>query len=100
MILSKSRDLLLTLIFSAFIFQGCPSQPKNQNAAPAANQASDLPFSTKEPPVYQGDFYAGTSDYQNRWFVARKGDNWRVDFYRDGTKAWSQLKTEKGNTLI
>jgi len=95
MILTKSRYVLLTVLFCAFIFPGCGSQPKNENTAPAANQTSDLPFSTKEPPVYQGDFYTGTSDYQNHWFVARKGDNWRVDFYRDGTKAWSQLKTDK-----
>ena len=98
MLLSKPRNLLLIVSFCAFLFQACGSQPKNSNAAPpAANgQAkSEFPFSTTEPAVYQGDFYAGSSEYQNRWFVAKKGDNWRIDYFKDNKKDWSQLKTDK-----
>jgi hypothetical protein len=96
--LSKLRNLLLIVSFCALLFQACSSQPKNNNTAPPASNGqtkNEFPFSTKEPEVYQGDFYAGTSEYQNRWFVARKGDNWRIDYFKDNKKDWSQLKTDK-----
>src|SRR5512141_2324912 len=98
MLLSKPRNLILMVSFCAFLFQACGSQPKNSNTAPPASNAlakSEFPFSTTEPPTYQGDFYAGSSEYQNRWFVANKGDNWRIDFFKDNKKDWSQLKTDK-----
>jgi hypothetical protein len=75
---------------------GCGTVPVDQNTAyaPEKTPGGELPFSTKEPDVYQGNFFVGTSDYQKHWFVAKKGGNWRIDFFDDNKKEWSQLKSD------
>ncbi len=97
MYLSKSLRSFLILIVCAAILQACSSTANNANVStsPPPEEKSEFPFSTKEPPVYQGDFYAGTSDYQNHWFVAKNGDKWRVDFFKDKALDWTEMKTDK-----
>jgi hypothetical protein len=98
MSLSKLSSLLAFLFVFTTLFTGCGSDPANTNAdtkVPVDPLAtSEFPFSTKEPDAYQGEFYAGGDDYQNKWFVARNGDKWRIDFYTDGQKDRSQIKTD------
>jgi hypothetical protein len=91
--------LLIFFAFAAFI-SGCGQAPANKtnSASPIPVDrlaTSEFPFTTKEPEVYQGDFYAGGDEYQNHWFVARNRDKWRVDFYKDNNKDWSQIKTDQ-----
>ena len=96
MSLSRIPYLLCNALCLAFLMSGCGSAPVNQNtaSAPANTPDSGPPFSTREPEVYQGDFYVGTNDYQKHWFVAKKAGNWRIDFFDDKTKEWSQLRSD------
>jgi hypothetical protein len=98
MILSKLRLSLLSVFASALMFQACGAPPNNQNNpanAQPPEAKSAFPFSTKEPEIYQADFFAGSSEYQNHWFVAKKGDRWRIDFFKNNALEWSELKTDK-----
>ena len=99
MSLSKTVTLSAYLFVCSALFAACGAAPANSNnvaTQPPANKTADseFPFSVKEPAVYQGDFYAGGEDYQNKWFVARNGDKWRIDFFTDGVKDRSEIKTD------
>ena len=54
-----------------------------------------FPFSIKEPEVYQADAYVRAGGEEERFFLARKGGEWRYDTYRSGKPEISYLKNEK-----
>ena len=95
MMLSKLLSVFV-FVFCALMIVGCGSSPAPNTANVAANQTtSKAPFSTKEPEVYQGEFVMDMPDGQKKWFIAKKGGNWRIDFFDEKTKDWSQLKSDK-----
>jgi hypothetical protein len=97
MMLSKFA-IVSVFVFCAGLVAGCGSPPAKNTAANAnvANQPTNKPpFSTKEPEVYQGEFVMGMPDGQKKYFIAKKGGNWRIDFFDDNKKDWSQLRSDK-----
>lgn len=74
------KSFLLAIAFVVF-FQACGQSPTSEkkSVSPRNETTKRSPFPTKEPNVYQGDFVAGNSDSEGKYFVARKGDKWRFD---------------------
>jgi hypothetical protein len=102
--MSLSRiTLLIGLVSVSICLAGCGSTPAPNNTTNAATPVrsdrlatAEFPFSTKEPEVYQGDFYAGTPEKTNHWWVARNGDKWRIDYYDDNnSKDRSEIRSDK-----
>src|SRR5690348_16904480 len=99
MSLSKSLPSLVFAFLCLALLSACGAAPANKTGAVATTPAdalatSEFPFSTKEPNVYQGDCFAGGSDYQVHWFVARNGDKWRIDYYKDDVKDRTVIRTD------
>ncbi|MEO7538669.1 MAG: hypothetical protein ABIV21_01465 [Pyrinomonadaceae bacterium] len=80
----------------ALFLQGCGSTSSNQttHAPVPVERKGEYPFETKEPGSYQGSFVINGREL-DRTFVARKGDKWRRDHYRDGQMWVTELKTDK-----
>ncbi len=97
MFLSNLRKYFLFVSSFALIFQACGSSQTNENkpAQIKVEAKSEFPFSTKEPEIYQGDFVAGDAIHQDRWFVARKGDKSRIDYFADGAMVRSQIINDR-----
>lgn len=99
MFLSNTRKSFLISLVCALVclvfFQACGSQQANENApiSLSGQTKSKFPFPTKEPEVYQGDLVIGNGTSEQRYFVARKGDKWRFDIFRDNavwvTELWA-----------
>ncbi len=87
---------LLTFIFALFV-TSCGSSPANvnSNAAPISTGKSEFPFATKEPEIFQANFFVTSGGSEKRWFLARSGDRWRFDIFRDGQISLTQLRTDK-----
>ena len=83
MFLSNPRKFFLLASSFALVLQACGSSPGNENrpAFVPVETKSEFPFSTKEPEVYQGDFVVIAGGNETRWFMARRGDNWRFDTF-------------------
>ena len=97
MFLSNRPTLLvITCIFALFL-PSCGSGPANESNSLAKLGADkkEFPFSTTEPEVFQGNFFVSSGDNEKRWFVARKGDSWRLDIFDGGERSLTQLKTDK-----
>ncbi|MGB4988593.1 MAG: hypothetical protein WBO10_05095 [Pyrinomonadaceae bacterium] len=77
------------------LFQACGSSQttENTNVPLLPQTASKFPFPTREPEVYQGDLFVGNGADEQRYFVARKGENWRYDIYRGDAPAITQLRS-------
>ncbi len=97
MFLSNPGKFLFLVIFCIVFFQACGGSTVNENKPVpfAADSKGEFPFSTKEPEMYQGDFVVATGQFEKKWFVARKGDRWRFETYRDGGPSFTRLKTDK-----
>ena len=101
MSLSNSRVLLLLPVLCAAILQGCTGPPPaaNVNAPTPAEESKRFPFPTSEPDVYQADVVVTTLGTQTRYFAARKGENSRLDIYRNGKLATTSLGTDAIYTI-
>jgi hypothetical protein len=97
MFLSNRRENFLLTIICAFIFGACSSSEGNHTkpVAIAAKTPGEFPFSTIEPEVYQGDVTVSDGQIEKRWFVARKGELSRLDFYSGGDLSHSKLVADK-----
>jgi len=75
------------------IMQGCSScgAPESSVISPPAATPSKLPFQTKEPQIYQADLIVTTSSAEEKTFVARKNDKYRVDIFQNGEKTLSEI---------
>ena len=97
MFLSNPRKFFLLASSIALILQACGSSPGNENkpAFVLIETSSEFPFSTREPDVYQGDFVVRTGANETRWFMARRGDQWRFDTFYGNERSISELKTDR-----
>jgi hypothetical protein len=75
---------------------GCGgTQTVEKTAFPATPQESKrFPFSLREPDVFQADVIVISMGEETRYFVARKGTNSRLDFFRDGKLVTTELGTD------
>lgn len=96
MCLSNLRPALLLLVLLASCLQGCGGTQTTETTAvpPTPEESKRFPFSLREPDVYQADIVVTAMGEETRYFVARKGTNSRLDFYRDGKLATTELGTD------
>jgi len=96
MFLSNLFRAFLLAALCAALLQGCGSTQSNQTTqAPVpAERKGEYPFQTREPEAYRGEFVIDGRD-ADRTIVARKGDRWRRDYYRDGEILFTELKSDK-----
>lgn len=106
MILSNPvKSFLLVLAILTFCF-GCRfcQNPANTNTSPGSESfpedKSDLPFSTREPDVYQARIVVTSGGTQRVTFVARNGAKRRCGYeaWESGTAVW--LRTDKDYLLL
>ena len=97
MFLSNPRLFFLLAIFWMTIFQACgPSQTnENKPVSLTDDSNSEFPFSTHEPEVYQGDFVVTYGKTEDHKYLARNGDKWRIDFFRNNEPSQTQIKTDR-----
>jgi hypothetical protein len=97
MFLSNRRENFLLPIICSLIFGACGSSEGNvTKAVPiAARTPGEFPFSTIEPETYQGDVIVSDGQIEKKWFVARKGELSRLDFYSGGDLSYSRLAADK-----
>ena len=90
------KYFLLAPIFALFLL-ACGSSQTNENRPVEikVETKSEFPFSTKEPEVYQADIVAGAGGVEDKWFAARKGDKWRIDFFVNGELVYSQIRNDR-----
>lgn len=97
MYLSNLAGPLSCVLSILLLFQACslwPSDSPNANAA-IAEPSSELPFSTKEPEIFQADFVRSVGGLETRSFYARKGNRWRFDTFTGGTPSRSIISGDK-----
>lgn len=92
MFLSTRKRSLLVFALCAVLIQACGDARENSNNAVLQPNGKRFPFPTKEPEVYQGDFVVGDGVTEQKYFVARDGENWRFDIQRDGELWISQIR--------
>ncbi len=97
MFLSNRPTLFFFTCIFALFSVSCGSESKNEstNGEVITRGKSEFPFSTKEPEVFQGTFVVSDGNSEKRWFLARSGDQWRFDIFRDGEPSITQLRTDK-----
>ncbi len=83
---------MVCLIFA----QACASARSDESkpVTTGVEVKSEFPFSTREPEIYQADFYVGGDDTYHR-HIARKGGKWRLDFFRNGQLSVTHLIADK-----
>lgn len=80
MFLSNPRNYFVLLLVCATFFQACdPSQTNQKTDISLAGEKSEFPFSTIEPETYQANVVITADGVEQRYFVARKGERWRLD---------------------
>lgn len=105
MILSnRVKSFLLVLVLLTFCF-GCRfwQNLSNTSTSPGTEHfpedKSDLPFSTREPDVYQARIVVTTGSYEQVKFVAKNGAKRRCD-YEAGESTAVSLRTDKDYVLL
>lgn len=94
--LSNLRPLVPILLLLTCCLHGCrsPQTLENTNVAVTEVKPQRFPFPTREPEVFQADMVLTAMGTETRYFVARKGDRRRLDFYEDGKLAATSLRTD------
>ena len=93
MFLSNPRkSLIFIAIFASFLTAcGGAQPPTNRQISLAGDDPAEFPFSTKEPEQYQADVVITTGEKEDRFFVARNGSKWRMDFFEKGQLISTEL---------
>lgn len=101
MFLSNPAKKYLTLIVVSFVLYGCGWRQNNENTmVPViAEPKSDIPFSAKEPDEFQADIVRSSDTQADVSFYARKGTNWRYDFFVTEEKRFSKLHTDRNYSI-
>jgi len=89
MFLSNPAKLILVVCLWIALFQGCGWWQNDQNTltTPVVSAPqSNIPFSTKEPEVFQAEFVRSDGTTETRSFYARKGAKWRFDAFDQGNR--------------
>jgi len=90
--LSNQLKYFVVLAIALFMLQACGGNPAANNAGtPAADiPKSEPPYDNKEPDTYSVEVTQTTTAGVERYFIARKGDKWRVDnAYGDASQVTS-----------
>jgi hypothetical protein len=96
MFLSNPRKLLVLSVFIAAFLTACGGgapQP-NRQISLAGDEPSEFPFSTKEPEQYQADIVITTGEKEDKFFIARNGVKWRMDFFESGQPVASEMNSD------
>lgn len=101
MFLSNPAKFFCLSAYLTLIFTGCFAQHKAEsNTAPLISEAlSDIPFSAKEPEIYQAEIVIHSNGIERKMFTARSGNLRRSDFNLGEPNQFSILRTDK-NYLI
>ena len=83
------------------IFAGCSLWRSNENTTSfaASQPRTELPFSTREPDVFQADVVVRTGDVERRISLARDGAKRRIDYDPDTDQHRALLVTDKEYTI-
>lgn len=93
-----------TLVF--LLFSGCrffrETSSENTSATPAVSDTlkSEIPFTAKEPEVFQAEIVVTTGGAERVTFVARNGANHRYDFNFGKRNQLTNLQTDKNYLII
>lgn len=101
MFLSNLRKSFLVAVFCVVFFQACGSSQNttNKDISLTGETGSPFPFPTKEPEVYQGDFVVSVNNQEDHYFIARKGDKSRIDYFPNTEKWRIEIRTDKSYSL-
>ena len=101
--------LFFFLITTAFLNSACSYCGKKESApgealAPPVTIVNTLPFSTKEPNIYQAElvvsFPAGDAVIEQKYFIARDGETRRTDYDLSGKNTMSVLEKPEGAAIV
>ena len=83
------------------IFAGCSLWRSNENTTSftASQPRTELPFSTREPEVFQADVVVRTGDVERTISLARDGTKRRIDYDPDTDQHRALLVTDKEYTI-
>ena len=97
MLLSTPVKIFAAALFLSLIFAGCSLWRSNDNTASvtAIRPRNELPFSTREPDVFQAQIVMRTGDVERRITVAREGQKRRVDYDPGTDEHRAILMTDK-----
>lgn len=97
MLLSNPAKFFLALILVSTVSGGCGFFKSEKERPPAAvsETKSNIPFSIKEPDVFQGEFVSSNGESSTVSFYAKKGEDWRFDFAAGSETSNSIVKTDK-----
>src|SRR3954463_12871087 len=101
MSLSNPRKLLVFSAFFAAFMTACGggTPQANRQISLAGDEPSEFPFSTKEPEQYQADIVITTGEKEDKFFVARKGAKWRMDFFESGQPSITEMNGDARYTI-
>jgi hypothetical protein len=97
MFLSNAGRAVATIYLCAAMLAACgSSQPAvNTGVIVAPEAQKNIPFSLKEPDVYQAEVQIVTGDEDERFGIARKGERWRFDMFDGQNMSMSQLRSDR-----
>lgn len=78
---------------SCGFWRGDSNANANENAYVAEELKSSVPFSTKEPPVFQTEIVVTANETENRFFTARREENRLTIFDYQTNRAVADLQT-------
>lgn len=82
--LSNSLKCFLLTALIVLPFPACRQAVEPLGVPASEPRPSPFPFTTIEPPVYQAVIEISGDGVSDRWFVAKKNELWRIDFYDGG----------------
>jgi hypothetical protein len=103
MFLLKNFKIILIIcaaIFSASCGSCSTPQNTNINSFIAEEIKTGIPFSTKEPDVFQTDIIVTANGAERKYSLARNGKNRLIIFNRGAKNETSLLQTEDGKSFI
>ena len=101
MFLSNPRQSFLLIAVCVALLQACGSSQtkENKDISLTGETGHEFPFSTKEPEVYQGDFVVSENNKEEHYFIVRKGDKSRIDYFPNTEKWRIEIRNDKSCLL-
>jgi hypothetical protein len=102
MFLSTPVKIFYAAVLFSLILAGCSSSGVEQNSTsiPIPPRKSDLPFSTREPDVFQVDIVIKTGDRERLVSIAREGSKRRVTYDVGTDDQRTVVRTDKEYLLF
>ena len=106
MILSNRAKSFLAALAILMLCFGCRwwQNIANTNTSPVSEafpeDRSDIPFSTREPDVYQARMVISAGGTERAAFIARNGARRRCDYNAGSESEWTWLKTDKEYLIL